>query len=99
MSGLPQTLDVGDGMTIDRELAIQATRHILIALKLTTGAPSLQDEILLDLAAVKVSHMLGGDDWMPIARELRKLWINGGPAAAVSTEECLGPCIAFETIF
>jgi hypothetical protein len=70
MSGLPQTLDAGDGLTIDRELGIQATRHILIALKLIIGAPSLQDEILLDLADYKVSYMLGGDDWLPIATEL-----------------------------
>ena len=71
-------LTIGDGLAIDRELAIQATRHILIALKLIIGAPSLQDETLLDLADDKVSYMLGGDDWMPIATEL----IN-----AVLTEE------------
>ena len=70
MSGLPQTLDVGDGLTIDRELAIQATRHILIALKLITGEPSLQHEHLLVVAEMKVAYMLGGDDWMPIAAEL-----------------------------
>ena len=70
MIQLPQTLDVGDGVTRDRELAIQATRHILIALKLLIGAPSLQDETLLDLADYKVSYMLGGDDWLPIATEL-----------------------------
>ena len=70
MSGLPQTLDVGDGVTRDRELAIQATRHILIALKLLIGEPSLQHEDLLDLADLKVAYMLGGDDWVPIAIEL-----------------------------
>ena len=70
MSGLPQTLGVGDGLTIDRELGIQATRHILIALKLLIGAPSLQDEVLLDVADQHVSEMLGGDHWLPIATEL-----------------------------
>ena len=70
MIQLPQTLGVGDGVAIDRELAIQATRHILIALKLITGAPSLQHESLLDLADLKVAYMLGGDDWLPIATEL-----------------------------
>ena len=77
MSGLPQTLDIGDGMAIDRELAIQATRHILIALKLITGSPSLQDEHLLDVADMKVAYMLGGDDWMPIAAELINAVLTG----------------------
>jgi len=69
MSGLPQTLDIGDG-NIDRELALQATHHILIALKLLLGAHSIQEEALLDVADMKLAHMLGGDHWMPIAREL-----------------------------
>ena len=70
MSGLPQILDVGDGKTIDRELALQATHHVLIALKLLIGVHSLQEEVLLDLADMKLAHMLGGPDWAPIAGEL-----------------------------
>ena len=31
---LPQTLDAGDCITFDRDLALQATSHILIAMKL-----------------------------------------------------------------
>ena len=68
----PQTLDVGDGLTIDRDLAIEATRHILIAMKLITGAPVLNSDPVLDLADQKVADMLGGDEWTPIARELIK---------------------------
>ena len=72
MNGLPQILDVGDGKTIDRVLAIEATRHILLALKLINGLPSLQDQelVLLDIADMKVSYMLGGDHWLETAREL-----------------------------
>tara|TARA_B100000959_G_C14586085_1_gene461988 strand:- start:275 stop:520 length:246 start_codon:yes stop_codon:yes gene_type:complete len=70
MSGLPQILDVDDGLTIDRDLAVEATRHILLAMKLILGVPTLQGELLLDRADSQVSYMLGGDHWMPIAREL-----------------------------
>ena len=67
---LPQTLDTGDGVTIDRELALEATRHMLIALKLKLGPPNLQDEIVRDLADMHVSHLLGGDHWHESANEL-----------------------------
>ncbi len=67
---LPQILDTGDGVTIDRDLAIEATRHMLIALKLKLGAPNLQDEIVRDLADIYVSHLLGGDHWWKFASEL-----------------------------
>ena len=67
---LPQTLDTGDGLTFDRDLALEATRHILIALKLLLGDPTLRDELHLDLADMHVSEMLGGDHWRDIAHEL-----------------------------
>ena len=67
---LPQILDTGDGVTLDRDLALQATRHVLIALKLKLGAPNLQDEIVRDLADMQVSHLLGGDHWHEFANQL-----------------------------
>lgn len=67
---LPQILDAGDCLTIDRDLALKATSHILIAMKLLLEAPTLQDEILMDLADQHVSEMLGGDHWRPIAHQL-----------------------------
>ena len=67
---LPQILDTGDGVTIDRDLALKATRHMLLALKLKLGAPNLQDEIVRDLADMHVSHLLGGDHWHEFANEL-----------------------------
>ena len=67
---LPQILDVGDGKTVDRNLAIEATRHVLLAMKLTLGGPNLDNEILLDLADMQVSHLLGRDHWHDIANEL-----------------------------
>ncbi len=70
MKQLPETLDVGDGKTIDRDLALQATRHILIALKLLLDEPTLQDEIFMDVADMKVAYMLGGDHWHIIAAKL-----------------------------
>ena len=65
-----QILDVGDGKTIDRDLAIEATRHILIALKLLLEVSSLDSDVLRDLADQKVAYMLGGDDWLEIASDL-----------------------------
>ncbi len=67
---LPQTLDAGDCLTIDRGLALEATRHILIAMKLLLQVPTLRDELHLALADRHVSEMLGGDHWRPIAHEL-----------------------------
>ena len=67
---LPQTLNVGDGVTIDRDLALEATRHILLAMKLITGLPTLQEDWMLDLAVSNVAHMLGGDHWFAVADEL-----------------------------
>ncbi len=40
---LPQVLDTGDGKTIDRDLDLEATRHILIAMKFVLGVPTLRD--------------------------------------------------------
>ena len=65
-----QILNVGDGKTIDRDLAIEATRHILIALKLLLGVSSLDSDVLRDLADQKVAYMLGGDHWLEIASDL-----------------------------
>ena len=67
---LPQVLDAGDCITIDRDLALQATSHILIAMKLLLELPTLRDELHLDLADQHVSEMLGGDHWRDIAHEL-----------------------------
>ena len=67
---LPQTLDAGDGKTFDRDLALKATSHSLIAMKLLLEVPTLRDEFLLDLADVHVSEMLGSDHWLEIAHEL-----------------------------
>lgn len=67
---LPQTLDAGDCLTIDRDLALEATRHILIAMKLLLEVPTLRDEAHLALADRHVSEMLGGGHWRPIAHEL-----------------------------
>lgn len=67
---LPQVLDAGDCITIDRDLALQATSHILIAMKLLLEVPTLRDELHLDLADQHVSEMLGGDHWRPIAHQL-----------------------------
>ena len=67
---LPQILDTGDGVTIDRDLALEATSHILIAMKLLLEVPILRDEPHLDLADQHVSEMLGGGHWRPIAHEL-----------------------------
>lgn len=70
MTALPKTLDAGDGLIIDRDLALKATRHILIAVKLLLEIPTLQDELHLDLAETRVSDMLGGDHWLKTARQL-----------------------------
>ena len=67
---LPQTFDAGDCLTFDRDLALEATRHILIAMKLLLEAPSLRDDVHLDQAVCHVSQMLGGDHWREIAQEL-----------------------------
>ena len=67
---LPQVLDTGDGKTIDRDLDLEATRHILIAMKFVLGVPTLRDEFHLDLADMHVSDMLGGDHWLEIAHQL-----------------------------
>jgi len=67
---LPPTLDVGDCLTIDRDLALEATRHILIAMKLLLEVATLRDEAYLDLADRHISEMLGGDHWRGIAHEL-----------------------------
>jgi len=74
---LPQTLDVGDGLTIDRDLALEATRHVLIALKLIVGQPTLHDAQqcryegwMFEQAVSQVAFMLGGDDWLQIADQL-----------------------------
>ncbi len=70
MNQLPEILNAGDGKTIDRDLAVQATRHILIALKLLLDESTLQDEIFMDVADRKVAYMLGGDHWHIIAAKL-----------------------------
>ncbi|KZR67258.1 MULTISPECIES: hypothetical protein [Prochlorococcus] len=70
MNQLPEILDAGDGKTIDCGLALQATRHLLIALKLLLDEPNLQDEIFRELADMKVAYMLGGDHWHIIAAKL-----------------------------
>ena len=75
---LPHKLNVGDGVTIDRDLALETTRHVLIAMKLLLEIPTLQEEIHLDLADQHVSQMLGGDDWRPIAEELVNLALERG---------------------
>ena len=67
---LPPTLDVGDCLTIDRDLALEATRHILIAMKLLLEVATLRDEAYLDLADRHISEMLGGDHWLEIAHQL-----------------------------
>ena len=67
---LPQTLEAGDCLTIDRDLALQATSHILIAMKLLLEVPTLRDEAHLALADRHVSELLGGAHWRPIAHEL-----------------------------
>ena len=67
---LPQVFDSGDGLSFDRDLALEATRHILIAMKLLLEVPTLRAEVHLDLADMHVSEMLGGDHWRPIAHEL-----------------------------
>lgn len=70
MSSLPKTLDAGDGLTFDRDLALQATRHVLIAMKLLLEVPILQSDLHLQLAEKHVAEMLGGHHWRPIARQL-----------------------------
>lgn len=67
---MPELLDVGDGLTIDRDLALQAVRHQLVALKIVLGVPSLNSDDLRGLAADKVAHLLGGDHWWDIADKL-----------------------------
>ena len=67
---LPQILEAGDCLTIDRDLALQATSHILIAMKLLLEVPTLRDEAHLDLADRHVSELLGGAHWRPIAHVL-----------------------------
>ena len=70
MTTLPKTLDAGDGLTIDRDLALEATRHVVIAMKLLLELPTIQSEVHLDLAERHVGGMLGGSHWRPIARQL-----------------------------
>lgn len=71
MRKAPMTdLDVGDGLTIDSDLARQAVYHQLIALKLVLGVPSLERDHLRELAVQKVAYLLGGDDWWEIADQL-----------------------------
>ena len=73
MSTLPKTLDAGDGLTIDRDLALQATRHVLIAMKLLYAHPSVGNArgfLSSELVVSTVMQVLGGDHWRPIAEQL-----------------------------
>ena len=69
-------LETGDGLTLDRELAIEAARHTLIATKVVLGAAhplgaeTLNDSWLLELAVNNLAYLLGGDHWSSIASEL-----------------------------
>lgn len=74
---LSQILDVGDGKTIDRDIALEATRHFLLAQKLTLGVPSIHDNApapyegwIVELATGGLAHLLGGDDWWEISEQL-----------------------------
>jgi hypothetical protein len=66
---LPQTLDVGDGMTHDRAAALRATRLQMAALLALFEEPSMTEN-LADLAVLQVADLLGGDDWLEIADQL-----------------------------
>ena len=70
MTTLPKTLDAGDGLTIDRDLALEATKHVVIAIKLLHELPALESEVDQELADQVLSEMLGGYYWRPIARQL-----------------------------
>jgi len=70
MSTLPKTLDAGDGLTFDRDLALKATRHVLIATKLLNMMPELCSLMDVEMVERHISEMLGGDHWRPIARQL-----------------------------
>ncbi len=73
MKTLPQILDAGDGMTWDRDLALEATRHILIAMKLLYAHPSVVSAkgfLSSELVVSTVMQVLGGDHWSLIAEQL-----------------------------
>jgi len=70
MEQLPENLHACDGKIINRDLSLQATRHILIALKLLLDELTLQVEIFRELADLNVAYMLGGDHWDIIAAKL-----------------------------
>ena len=74
---LSQILDVGDGKTIDRDIALEVTRHFLIAQKLSLGVPSIHDNApapyegwIVELATGGLAHLLGGDHWWEISEQL-----------------------------
>ena len=74
---LSQILDAGDGKTIDRDIALEATRHFLIAQKLTLGVTSIYDNypapyegVILEIATGGLAELLGGDHWWEISEQL-----------------------------
>lgn len=66
---LPIRLDVGDGLGIDRDLALQAAGHVLIATRLVLQEPELTPSAY-EIAVSNLAYVLGGDHWADIAQAL-----------------------------
>ena len=59
---LPVVLDAGDGLTIKREAALAAARHMIAATSLVIDEAPL-GEMGMDLATSHLTELLGGPQW------------------------------------
>ena len=60
----------------DRELAVKAAGHLLLALKALHGGPVLTED-LLDKAVLNLAYLLGDSEEVELANELIDAAING----------------------
>ena len=66
---LPEVLDVGDGLTIKREFALCAARHLIAATSLVIDEAPL-GEMGMELASINLADVLGGPQWHDYALAL-----------------------------
>jgi thiazole synthase ThiGH ThiG subunit len=66
---IPAVLDAGDGVTIKREAALGAARHVIAATAIALDQDPI-DEMGLDLATSNLAYLLGGDHWFGYANAL-----------------------------
>ena len=66
---LPTVLDAGDGLTIKREAALAATRHVIAATALIIDQDPLT-ETGMEVAFNNLTEILGGPEWAGYANAL-----------------------------